>query len=115
MKFFPLADLQPQTRTPSSQGFTTLLFQRTVTLEGLQKEFTKILLFPRRRREKWLDQHQDFIYQMLHHVRQESSFVVNELITQKTSQQQVTEYMVTLQQTLITLERIVDEADELKV
>ena len=114
MKFYPLANLYVQAKSPSAGEFTTLLFQRTATLEGLQKEFTKILLYSKRRRHQWLDKHQDFIVQMLHHVRQESSFVINEVLNQQTAEKQLTEYMVTLQQTLLTLEKIVDEVDELK-
>lgn len=114
MKFYPLANLHGQTQNLNSKEFTTLLFQRTATLEGLQKEFTKILLYSRRRRHLWLDKHQDFIFQMLQHVRQESTFVINEVLTQQTGEKQLTEYMVTLQQTLITLEKIVDEVEEIR-
>lgn len=114
MKFFPLGDVQPVVQRSDSQDLTSILFQQTALLEGLQKELTKISLYPKSRRRKWLEEHQDFIYQMLLRIRYETRSVVDKLINDNQGLSQVAEYMMTLQQTLITLERITDEKPQLQ-
>jgi hypothetical protein len=115
MKFFPISSLffQPLTQM-ANHDLPGILFERTAQMEGLQKEFAKLLLLPKKKKEKWIRDHKDFIHDMLQKIRSESSIVIHEFILNELSRKTVTEYMVTLQQTLSTLEKIVGDEKELK-
>lgn len=116
MKFFPFGDpRQPAAFSADmfSQDLTSILFERTVNLEGLQKEFSKVLKLPEKKREKWIKDHHPFIQEMLQKIRQESSLMVREFAYNEQARKTVTTYMVTLQQTLSTLEKVVYDPKEL--
>lgn len=116
MKFFPISSafFQPFSQPVSAKELSGLLFERTAHMEGLQKEFAKLLLLPKKKKEKWLKAHRDFIQEMLQKIRSESTIMVHELMANELSRRTVTEYMVTVQQTLSTLEKIVDDGKEMK-
>ena len=116
MKFFPISSTFSQNfnQPMSPQDFSGMLFERTAQMEGLQKEFSKLLLLPKKKKEKWIRTHKDFIQEMLHKIRSESTIMIHEFMLNELSRRTVTEYMVTVQQTLSTLEKIVDDGKELK-
>jgi len=118
MKFFPFGTAQQfQTFTQDvvSQDLPSVLFERTINLEGLQKEFSKILQMPEKKKERWIKKNQFFIQEMLSKVRHESSLMVREFAFNEQSRKSVTTYMVALQQTLSTLEKVVYDAKEIKM
>lgn len=116
MKFFPISSSFSQafSQPMSAKDLSGMLFERTAQMEGLQKEFSKLLLLPKKKKDKWIRVHKDFIQEMLQKIRNESSIMVHEFMLNELSRQTVTEYMVTVQQTLSTLEKIVDQDKELK-
>lgn len=116
MKFFPISTAFSQafSQSISEKDLSGMLFERTIQMEGLQKEFAKLLLLSKKKQEKWVKANKDFIQEMLQKIRNESTIVVHEFMLNELSRQTVTEYMVTVQQTLATLEKIVDEGKELK-
>jgi hypothetical protein len=116
MKFYPFSNFSSVFPQPSNpQDLSSLLFERTANMEGLQKEFAKLLLLPKKKKEKWLKSHQDFIQDMLQKIRNESTIMVHEFAFNEVARQTVTEYMVVVQQTLSTLEKIVYDGEEAKV
>ncbi len=117
MKFFPIAPslFHPFANNGSAQNITQLLFERTANMEGLQKEFSKLLLQSKKSKEKWLKENQDFIQDMLDAIRSESSLMVHEFMANTVAKSTVIEYMVTVQQTLATLEKLVDDGKKHKM
>lgn len=114
MKFYPISLVPPQDLFKDlSQPFDIvgMLFERTAQMESLQKEFSKILLMSKKKREKWIKENQDFIQDMLDQIRKESSLMVRDFAFNKVTRNSVTEYMVTVQQTLSMLEKIATETD----
>lgn len=117
MKFFPISLFSPQSLSNdiSSRDLPSVLFERTANMEGLQKEFAKVLMMSKKKRDKWVKNHQDFIQDMLDRIRQESSIMVKDFATNELTKSTITEYMVTVQQTLATLEKVVYDNEESKV
>ncbi|MEO8581464.1 MAG: hypothetical protein ABI425_02675 [Patescibacteria group bacterium] len=116
MKFYPISSTFSQAfdGPTNAQDLSGMLFERTAHMEGLQKEFSKLLLLPKKKKDKWIKIHKDFIQEMLHKIRNESSIMIHEFTLNELTRRTVTEYMVTVQQTLSTLEKIVDEGKELR-
>lgn len=112
-KFYPLSNVKLFPQQQIKQNAVVNLFEKTSKLGALQKEFSKILLYPKKRREQWILENQSFLQKILYQMRQESSFTLSEAFTTKQAQRQVGEYMLTVEQTLTTLERIVDESESL--
>lgn len=116
MKFYPIANFsQPFNQPVNPQDLPGMLFERTANMEGLQKEFAKLLLLPTKKKEKWIKSHQDFIHDMLQKIRNESSIMVHEFAYNELARRTVTEYMVVVQQTLSTLEKIVYDSEQTKL
>lgn len=116
MKFYPFSNFNTAFSQPvNPQDLPSMLFERTANMEGLQKEFAKLLLLPKKKKEKWIKSHQDFIQEMLQKIRSESTIMIHEFAFNEIARRTVTEYMVVVQQTLSTLEKIVYDGEESKV
>ncbi len=114
MKFYPLQNVSDVINTPKKLDMVSSLFEKTSKMSLLQREFTKVLLMSKKKREKWVMENQDFIQQLLFTFRQETSLTLNDVIYSEQGKEQVTEYIVVLQQTLSTLERIVFDGEDSK-
>ena len=116
MKFYPISLVSPQklSQDVHTQDLPSMLFERTANMEALQKEFSKVLLMSKKKRDRWMQENEEFIQDMLNKIRQESSIMVREFAFSELAKKSVTEYMVTVQQTLATLEKVAyDEEDSL--
>lgn len=109
MKFYPISLVPPaqlfKDSTPKDQ-LRELLFERTAEMEGVQKELAKILLYPKKKRDKWVKENQDFINDMLDQIRFESRIRLGDVLSNDSVRTTITEYMVVAQQTLATLEKV---------
>lgn len=83
-----------------------------MNMEGLQKEFTKILLLPKKKRDKWITGHKEMILDMLYQIRQEGQIVVRNMEMNEVTKRTIVDYMVVLQNIVDTLERMMRETDQ---
>lgn len=110
MKFYPLKKLANPSKKQLKSELASEIFHQIVKLEGIKKEFSKILLYPQQQRRDWVEENADLVTQVLGNIKQESKQIFTD-VSALQEMHQITEYFVIVQQTLEVLDRITEESD----